>query len=121
MAVTVSERVIDDYTLTEVNDGRQLLLVVNSRRYLVDLSPASYVAFRKAIQPFIRNVGVARVPARIVTELIGLRETRRPGNTKRLRSWWEARWQALGLPEPGPHGKGRIPEEVALAYVRGEQ
>lgn len=114
---------IDDFTQLELEeDGTTVIVVVDDGsgavKYELDFSQASAKAFRDAMEPFLRNAAGYRIPPKLRREIVAVKSSAPPVvvTRKMIREWWGENWKKLKLPEPGPHGKGRIPREVSEAY-----
>lgn len=91
----------------------------DGRSYTIDLSPANRKKLAEALDPYIAaatlvtRTGSGRSPyAKPATQKSAEAKARRDA----IRRWWAENHKTVGLPEPRPLGRGRIPEAVVKAY-----
>lgn len=136
--VTIIE---DDLTGAELDAGevRAVPLRLGDEEWEADLSPQSLQKVREMLEPVLSNARRLNRdpdpappaadlppapqptnPARSQPTPTATRAAPAAGQAERadIRAWWKRFYRAAGLPQPGPSGKGRIPEDVVQAYQR---
>lgn len=124
MAKQIIELLIDDLDGKTTVGVESVEFGLDGHRYTIDLSEEHRRKLRATLDPFIMGgrsadrLAHARARAAAgTTATATARAAEQKAERKQQREWWATNWEAASLPQPGPMGRGRIPDEVKAAYV----